>query len=166
MTRIAFLASMFAVVGFAAFADTFNASGVVLAVQPQYNTVTQAVPIQNCYNTQVPVYGGTQGSVGDTVTGAIIGGAIGNQMGNGKGKDAMTMLGAIVGADIANRNKQGVVGYRNERVCETIYRDESVTTLTGYIVDYKFNSTRHSDFTTKRYNVGDAIPIRVTVSVR
>jgi uncharacterized protein YcfJ len=75
---------------------------------PQTNTVCRIVDI--------PVYGN---SVGNTITGAIIGGAIGNQFGNGSGQDAMTVLGAIVGADIAN-NQSGVVGFRQEKQCENV----------------------------------------------
>ena len=38
-------------------------------------------------------------STGDVLAGAIIGGVIGNQFGKGKGNDAATVLGAIIGAD-------------------------------------------------------------------
>ena len=92
-------------------------------VTDHYRTVTKNVPYTEtvCRTVQIPVYGGT-GSVGNTVAGAIIGGAVGNQFGNGSGRDAMTVLGAIVGADVANRSAQNntVVGYRNERQCDQV----------------------------------------------
>ena len=34
--------------------------------------------------------------------GAVLGGAIGNKLGDGDGKDAMTLFGALMGASIAN----------------------------------------------------------------
>ena len=60
----------------------------------------------DCRVNQVPIYGSVkngQASTGDTIVGAIIGGAVGNQFGGGKGNDAATVLGAIIGADVANK---------------------------------------------------------------
>ena len=92
-------------------------------ITDHFRTVTRNVPQteQVCSTVEVPVYGGGS-NTGDTIVGAIIGGAIGNQFGNGNGKDAMTVLGAIVGADVANRSAQGnsVVGYRREQQCENV----------------------------------------------
>lgn len=91
-------------------------------VKDHFRTVTRNVPVTErvCQTVEVPVYGNTGGSTADTIVGAIIGGAIGNQFGGGSGKDAMTVLGAIAGADVANRNSQGVVGYRLEEQCQNV----------------------------------------------
>jgi uncharacterized protein YcfJ len=103
----------------AAQAQTVNAT-----IEDHYRTVVKQVPHteQVCNTVEVPIYGRTQGqaSTGDTVLGAVIGGAIGNQFGGGSGKDAMTVLGAIVGADVANKrgsNQQVITGYRQEQRC-------------------------------------------------
>lgn len=92
-------------------------------ITEHFRTVTQNIPRTDtvCEIVQIPVYGGSS-STGDTIVGAIIGGAIGNQFGNGNGKDAMTVLGAIVGADIANRSAQSnsVIGYRQEQQCNQV----------------------------------------------
>ncbi len=40
--------------------------------------------------------------VGATMTGAVIGGAIGNQFGGGSGRDILTAGGAIAGGAVAN----------------------------------------------------------------
>jgi uncharacterized protein YcfJ len=97
---------------------------ITATVTDHFRTVTRNVPQteQVCSTVEVPVYGGQGSNTGDTIVGAIIGGAIGNQFGNGNGKDAMTVLGAIVGADVANRSAQGnsVVGYRREQQCQNI----------------------------------------------
>ena len=41
-----------------------------------------------------------------TFGGALIGGVIGHQFGGGSGKDVATVLGAIIGASVADRNQQ------------------------------------------------------------
>lgn len=46
------------------------------------------------------------GCVGATVTGAVIGGALGNQLGGGSGKDILTAGGAVAGG-IAGNNAAG-----------------------------------------------------------
>jgi uncharacterized protein YcfJ len=108
------------------------------------------------------VYKNVQGgSTGDVLAGAIIGGAIGNQFGGGSGKDAMTVLGAIVGADVAGRqgNRQQVAGYRNEVQCEyhTEYQDQRV--VDGYIVYFRYGQHVGSVVTDRYYEVGDRIRI-------
>ena len=42
------------------------------------------------------------GCAGATVTGALIGGAVGNQLGGGSGKDILTAGGAVAGGLAAN----------------------------------------------------------------
>ena len=90
----------------------------------------RTVPIQTCNTVDVPIYETRrtgQASSGDALVGAIIGGAIGNQFGNGSGKDAMTVLGAIIGADKVNKKGKDetvIVGYRQERQCRTTYTNK------------------------------------------
>jgi uncharacterized protein YcfJ len=92
-------------------------------ITDHFRNVTSNVPVTErvCETVNVPVYG-SSGSTGNTIAGAIIGGAIGNQFGNGSGRDAMTVLGAIVGADVANRSAQNnsVTGYRQEHQCNEV----------------------------------------------
>ena len=108
----------------------FAETAVNATIEDHYRTVVQRIPDVErvCDSVEVPIYGTVQGqaSTGDTVLGAVIGGAIGNQIGGGKGKDAMTVLGAIVGADVANKRgsrQQIITGYRQEQQCynETTY---------------------------------------------
>jgi len=105
-------------------ASTAQAQSVNATIEDHYRTIVKQVPQTErvCETVEVPIYGRVQGqaSTGDTVLGAIIGGAIGNQVGGGRGKDAATVLGAIVGADIANKrrtNQQVITGYRQEQQC-------------------------------------------------
>jgi len=105
--------------------------GTVIGMKETYRDVVREVPIQTCSNVEVPIYETRrtgQASTGDTLAGAIIGGVIGNQFGNGSGKDAATVLGAIIGADRANKTggqqQQVIVGYRQERQCRTTYTNK------------------------------------------
>lgn len=105
-----------------AYANSVNAR-----VEDKYQTVVRNTPQTEriCQTVEVPIYGTVQGqsSTGDALVGAIIGGAIGNQFGGGSGKDAATVLGAIVGADVANKrgsSQQVITGYRLEQQCRNV----------------------------------------------
>lgn len=113
------------------FATQAAAQNVTAKISDHFRdeTVSTPVAVTECVNVDVPVYGQKPASTGDAVAGAIIGGLLGNQFGEGKGKDAMTVLGAIAGADAASRNTRNeIVGYRTERQCSEVtrYKDESV----------------------------------------
>jgi uncharacterized protein YcfJ len=90
-------------------------------VQDHYKTIIEQNPyrVEVCKDVQIR----GQASTGDTLFGAIIGGAIGNQFGGGKGKDAATILGAIVGADVANKNGKKPGGTQRQCQVETRYEE-------------------------------------------
>jgi len=102
-------------------------------VQDHYKNVIEQNPYRVEVCKDVTVQG--QASTGDTLFGALIGGAIGNQFGGGKGKDAATILGAIVGADVANKNtskpgstqRQCQVETRYEETQRNVYSHSTVT---------------------------------------
>ncbi len=102
-------------------ASSASAQSVRATIEDHFRTVTDSSPKTErvCQTVEVPVYGKAPASTGDTLLGAIIGGAIGNQFGQGSGKDAMTVLGAIAGADVANKSGgRQIVGYTTETRCE------------------------------------------------
>ena len=106
------------VAGFVAlFATNANAE----SVRDHYKTIIEQTPyrVEVCKDVQIR----GQASTGDTIFGAIIGGAIGNQFGGGKGKDAATILGAIVGADVANKNTSKPGGTQRQCQVETRYEE-------------------------------------------
>lgn len=81
---------------------------------------------QVCEDIKVPVYGMIErpASDGEVFSGLVIGGLIGNQFGSGSGNDAMTFLGAILGADSASERKRQkvITGYKKVKHCWTEYQ--------------------------------------------
>lgn len=148
-------------------ASVANASqtvyATVISVTPSHSREYVEIPVQTCNEVRVPVYRTvrTAPNSGDILAGAIIGGIIGNQFGGGSGQDAMTALGAIVGANSANgRTYQEIVGYNTEYRCSTSYSTQfqTVTRYTLVVSWYGNTSVVYSD-THRR--VGDVIPIQV-----
>jgi len=116
----------YSVILFISLTNASVAQSIRATVQDHYNFVKNNSPRTEriCQIVDVPVYGQAPANTSDTLAGALIGGAIGNQFGNGSGKDAMTVLGAILGADAANKNRsRQIVGYTQETRCEnkTVY---------------------------------------------
>lgn len=133
--------------------------GIVVEVEPVYSTTYNPVVQERCFEAQVPVYSQQQHDSGDTLAGAIIGGAIGNQFGNGDGKDAMTILGAIVGADQASRPSNHVVGYTTEWRCEMVQTSEEQRVFHHYQVTYKIDGQYRRINTDRNFRIGERIVI-------
>ena len=109
----------------AALAETTTAT-----VQDHFKTVTKSVPYTEttCDIVDVPIYGkSSQGATsGDILLGALIGGAIGNNIPGEKNGGA---AGAVIGGILANeagKNQQVVTGYRREEQCKDITRYQTV----------------------------------------
>lgn len=99
-----------------------------------------------CELVDVPVQGYVTGTPADAIAGAIIGGVIGNQFGNGDGKDVMTVLGAITGAQ-AGGTRRATVGYRQEQRCREVYAQTGTTEIIGFIVSARgANDNRYYEF--------------------
>ena len=171
-TRIIGLACAIATFAFPVFAETYNVTGTVISVQPKYRNVQVPVTVQNCQNVQVPVYGNVQGQ-GDAVGGALLGMIIGGAVGKGLTGDkdagaAGAVIGGLIGADRGSKSgtRQVITGYRTERQCtnNTVY--ENRRELTDYTVTYEVLGIQQSANVATPYNVGDSIPIRVTVGLR
>ena len=137
--------------------------GEVIAVENLTRVVSIERPHRTCYTVDVPVYGNTGGgSTNDTIVGALIGGAIGNQFGNGSGKDAMTVLGAIVGADAAKKNNRSsnVVGYRQENRCKTDYITELQERNAGYKVTIEVEGSTFTTISNRKHRVGQRVEVQ------
>jgi len=153
-----------------AFTTTAQADELATITKIETNWENVQVPQsrQQCVIKDVPIYGTTQGqaSTGDTVLGAVIGGALGNQVGGGSGKDAMTVLGAIVGADIANKraNQRQIIGYESQRQCSDVLFYEDQQRVRNYTIWYDWNGIQGRSYTFNRYNVGDRIPVSISIN--
>jgi len=130
MKKIIIIASLVALTSTSVFAQQQSVTDAT--VEDFYRMEQRAIPSTStqCQQVNVPMNNGNfnngnRASTGDTVFGALIGGALGNQVGGGSGKDAMTVLGAIIGADVANkrannRSQQGGYGYTVQQQCREI----------------------------------------------
>ena len=146
--------------------------GTVTGMEESYASVTKQVPTESCNVVEVPVYKEVttgQASTGDALAGAIIGGVIGNQFGGGKGKDAATVLGAIIGADRANKagskKETIIVGYRQQQQCTTTYVNKKVNQRQRNIVTVQTDSGQEFKFKTQGwYARGTVVFMDVTLS--
>ena len=85
-----------------------------------------------------PATGATGGSGAGTVLGAVVGGALGNQIGSGSGRAAATILGAVGGAVVGNRLSGG--GAPAYNTAGPVYR-VSVQTDQGHMRTYDVSAT-------------------------
>ena len=118
----------------------------------------------------VPIYGGGQATAGDAIAGALIGGILGNQVGGGKGKDAATIFGAIIGAKAAEENakKNGtqIVGYKQVQQCEVTYIRITESVVVGYETTVElYEGMIHTFVTHRSYRVGQSVPVRMTLTL-
>lgn len=170
MKKLVTIAAVLSMFGSAAFADQ-RIQGTVVDMQESYRDVVKQVPVQSCQVVDVPIYKevvtGGGASTGDVLAGAIIGGVIGNQFGNGKGKDAMTVLGAIVGADSVNKKGQRetvIVGYKQQQQCSTVYEQQQVSVRGDNIVTIKTDDGNRFEFYTKGwYKKGTVVFMNVSL---
>jgi len=124
--------------------ESFNDTAKVIKVRPIYETVSIAVPEQNCWNEKVRHrHNRHNDSYTAPLFGALVGGVVGNQFGKHNGKKILTVAGSLLGASIANDvskgNRRHNDRYRTERRCETTNRYESREEIVGYKVKYRYN---------------------------
>lgn len=138
-------------------------------VSPNYRQETINTPIQRCDIVDVPVYGNVGGGNGasssDILGGMIIGGLLG---GTASGKDSGAAAGAVIGGlianDNANRPKQGIVGYKQQQQCTTEYQSTITNVVKNYTIRYDWNGVVGKSYTYNKYNVGDKIPVTITIN--
>ena len=158
-------------------AQTFNDTARVRTVQPQYENVT--VPRNECTNQWVtepqpqPQPIASSRNYGGLALGGIAGAVLGHQVGGGRGRDAATAVGAVVGAlageHLANQNSWGGGGYqqasqpqqqRQVQNCRTV--NDVQSRLTGYQVEYEYRGQVYNTVT--RENPGRTLALRVSLA--
>jgi uncharacterized protein YcfJ len=116
---------------------------------------------------------GRSNNSGGTLLGALIGGALGNQVGKGDGRTAATIGGAVIGGAIGNhvaRENDNYDQYRDNsgvvRRCRTVSDnngyDNGSRGGSGYNVTYRYGGQTYHAVT--NYNPGNTM--RVVVDVR
>ena len=146
-------------------AGSFTDYATVTSVEKVYKQYMIEEPYQECYIKETLQNQG-DGSATNEIMGAILGGAIGNQMGKGEGKEVMTLAGIVLGASMANdaekANSTGQVVVSQE-VCETKVKKSIEKRLSHYLVNIDYEG-RDLSFTSKKRPYDDVIKVKVTVS--
>ena len=123
-----------------AMAGSFTDYATVTSVEKVYKQYMTEEPYQECYIKETLQNQG-DGSATNEIMGAILGGAIGNQLGEGDGKEVMTLAGIVLGASMANdaekANSTGQVVVSQE-VCETKVKTSFVKRLSHYLVPVSY----------------------------
>lgn len=144
-----------------------QATATITNVTPNYETTKIQTPVTSCQTVDVPIYGNVGGgaSAGDVLGGMIIGGLIGK---GATGKDDGAAAGAVIGGMIAadNKQQQGIVGYKQQQQCSTVYESELVQTLKNYTITFEWEGVIGKAYTYNNYSVGDRIPVEITVRAK
>ena len=140
----------------------------VVKVTPVVRYVTVTTPVKECWD-DVEYYTRSRpdtGRAGKTLFGAILGGVIGHQFGSGRGNDAATVAGTLIGAAVANGGDRRPYYSTTEHSrpvtrCETNYRTHQEERIDGYDVVYKYHGRTYA--TRTPFDPGKKIRIRVDV---
>ena len=133
----------------------------VLRVNPAYETYRAVDQQQQCDDD-----GGYQrvhkDTTGATVLGAIVGGALGNQVGKGDGRKAATIAGAVAGGAIGhNISKNNDSGYYQQGNCHLVDVEREDRRPVGYDVEYNYKGDVY--VARMSYDPGNRIRVRVSV---
>ncbi len=167
------IASLFATTLLGAYAETYVDNARVRSAEPQYENII--VPREECrshwINEQSSVREEPQArQYGGAIVGGLAGGVLGHQVGGGRGKDAATALGVVLGAitgdQVQNRDQRAQYDnpqyenvQREVKRCRTV--NETQSRITGYRVAYEYRGQNYT--TLMRSNPGNSLPVRVTV---
>lgn len=144
----------------------------VVDVDPIIERSRRPVSREVCYDQPVeryePGYTARRNHTGATVLGAVIGGALGNQVGKGDGRKAATIAGAVIGGAVGNNTSRRNGDYYETsggyvRDYETRCREQTAwrgeDDVVGYQVTYRYRGdTFH---TTMDHHPGNRLRVRV-----
>jgi uncharacterized protein YcfJ len=138
----------------------------VLRVDPIFENVRVSQPREECYDAQVERQGGRYDNTATgTIVGAIVGGALGNQVGKGDGRRAATIAGAVIGGAVGREADANDNPSRSRRSVETRCRvvesgyDERQ--IIGYDVEYRYRGEVF--YSRIGYDPGEKLRVRVSV---
>lgn len=137
----------------------------VLRVDPVYDYVRTSRPERECYDERVTHHEDRRGNnTGATVLGAIIGGALGNQVGKGDGRKAATVAGAVIGGSIAHdaARRDDDRYTSTETRCRDVDNSVEERRVVGYDVEYRYRGETY--MSRLSYDPGERIRVRVSVT--
>ena len=144
----------------------------VVDVDPIIRRVRISQPVQECWNEQQPVHGGSRTVARSTIVGGLIGAAAGHHISRHHGghDPALIIGGSMIGAAIGNsigndraerRGEYSQVSYANVQRCQVSYRDDWEERIEGYRVTYVYHG-RH--YTTRMpFDPGRRVQVNVAV---
>ncbi len=147
-------------------AGSFLDYATVTSVEKVYKQYIVEKPVQECYIKETLQNSG-DGSATNEIVGAILGGAIGNKLGEGDGKDVMTLAGIVLGASLAHdeevANSSGSQVVVSQEVCETKVETSFERRLSHYLVHIIYDGNELT-YTTKKRPFEDVIKVMITVT--
>jgi uncharacterized protein YcfJ len=126
----------------------------VLSADPVFRFV-RSEPREECYDERV-----RGDATAGTVLGAVVGGALGNQVGRGDGRRAATIAGAVVGGAVGNNMAQN--GGQVQTRCRIVEGETERREIVGYDVQYRFQGQIFSS--RLDYDPGSRLRVRVSVT--
>jgi uncharacterized protein YcfJ len=149
----------------------------VTDVEAIYRTVRTSQPVETCWNEEVVRNDHRndrpRNNAGRTIVGGLLGGLVGSQVGGGRGRDAATVAGVLIGSAIANDHARQDDYYRDQARRDNSYTEIvqrcSVTreyyeeqVRDGYRVSYEYAGANYT--TRMARDPGDRIRVRVSVT--
>ena len=108
----------------------------VTNVTPHYETYVRDEPRTVCTEDR---YDNRDHSTRNGIIGAVVGGALGNQVGKGDGRKAATIGGAVLGGLIgAHHGNRDEYRYREGTRCRRTYEQVSYQAVNGYDIEYRY----------------------------
>lgn len=138
----------------------------VLRVDPVYDRIQIREPREECYDTEVSRRTGRYDNTNTgTIIGALVGGALGNQVGKGDGRRAATVAGVVIGGSVGrnidasdnpSRVERGV-----ETRCHVVEEAREERRIVGYDVEYRYRGEVF--FSRLGHDPGEKLRVRVSV---
>ena len=147
----------------------------VVSSTPIVRQVVVERPREECWQEEVVRTGYAPDAAlrvaGATVAGGIIGGAIGRELGHGRNRDALAVVGTLVGSALANQTAQrnqlarpGAVRHESVPVerCHVVSERYTEERIEGYLVTYRYHGRRY----TMRTRAAPGPRVRLSLSLR
>lgn len=138
----------------------------VLRVDPVYEYYQVSQPREECYEERVVTREPRGGDpTGGTILGALIGGALGNQVGGGHGRQAATVAGAVIGGSVGRNvdrsNSPGRTYEDRGTRCRLVEDAREEQRISAYNVEYRYRGEVY--MSQLPHDPGDRLRVRVSV---